>query len=164
MDSSVSPKDENWFLRVCHHISNAVYSLHWLHSAEIQHGTQTGRHILRVVTGIRSNEWVNMFITVKDKLRNKAQGPDLWMKRDWRRRNRCSHTVRSDSLHEFLCQVPNFKHTLAVLVVGTALCLSIILKWNKIYTSSNTTISYFINLKNGYEFRPMQVIIRPKYL
>jgi len=24
MDSSVSPKDEIWFLRVCHHISNAV--------------------------------------------------------------------------------------------------------------------------------------------
>jgi len=27
MDSSVSPKDEIWFLRVCHHISNAVYEL-----------------------------------------------------------------------------------------------------------------------------------------
>jgi len=25
MDSSVSPQDEIWFLRVCHHISNAVY-------------------------------------------------------------------------------------------------------------------------------------------
>jgi len=25
MDSSVSPKYEIWFLRVCHHISNAVY-------------------------------------------------------------------------------------------------------------------------------------------
>jgi len=25
MDSSVSPKDEIWFLRVCHYISNAVY-------------------------------------------------------------------------------------------------------------------------------------------
>jgi len=28
MDSSVSPKDEIWFLRVCHHISNAVYTQH----------------------------------------------------------------------------------------------------------------------------------------
>ena len=27
MDSSVSPKDEIWFLRVCHRISNAVYLL-----------------------------------------------------------------------------------------------------------------------------------------
>jgi len=27
MDWSVSPKDENWFLRVCHHISNAVYHI-----------------------------------------------------------------------------------------------------------------------------------------
>ena len=27
MDSPVSPKDEIWFLRVCHHISNAVYFL-----------------------------------------------------------------------------------------------------------------------------------------
>jgi len=25
MDLSVSPKDEIWFLRVCHHISNAIY-------------------------------------------------------------------------------------------------------------------------------------------
>ena len=25
MDSSVSPKDEIWFLCGCHHISNAVY-------------------------------------------------------------------------------------------------------------------------------------------
>jgi len=25
MDSSVSPKDKIWFLRVCHHISNKVY-------------------------------------------------------------------------------------------------------------------------------------------
>jgi len=29
MDSSVSPKDEIWFLRVCHHISNAVYNAGW---------------------------------------------------------------------------------------------------------------------------------------
>ena len=29
MDSSVSPKNEIWFLRVCHHIPNAVY-LHYL--------------------------------------------------------------------------------------------------------------------------------------
>ena len=27
MDSSFSPKDELWFLRVCHHISNAVYHI-----------------------------------------------------------------------------------------------------------------------------------------
>jgi hypothetical protein len=31
MDSSVSPKDEIWFLRVCHHISNAVYTSATLH-------------------------------------------------------------------------------------------------------------------------------------
>ena len=29
MDSSVSPKDEIWFLRVCHHVSNAVCCLPW---------------------------------------------------------------------------------------------------------------------------------------
>jgi len=27
MDSSVSPKDEIWFLRVCHHISTGLYHL-----------------------------------------------------------------------------------------------------------------------------------------
>jgi hypothetical protein len=26
MDSSVSPKDKIWFLRVCHHISTGLYS------------------------------------------------------------------------------------------------------------------------------------------
>jgi hypothetical protein len=25
MDSSISAKDENWFLRVCHHVSKALY-------------------------------------------------------------------------------------------------------------------------------------------
>jgi hypothetical protein len=34
MDSFVSPKDEIWFLCVCHHISNAVY----LHSSISLHG------------------------------------------------------------------------------------------------------------------------------
>jgi len=27
MDLSVAPKDEIWFLRMCHHISNAVYAM-----------------------------------------------------------------------------------------------------------------------------------------
>ena len=27
MDSSVSPKDEIWFLRVCHHISTGLYNM-----------------------------------------------------------------------------------------------------------------------------------------
>jgi len=27
MDSSGTLEDENWFLRVCHHISNAVYNV-----------------------------------------------------------------------------------------------------------------------------------------
>ena len=30
MDSSFSPKDEILFLRVCHHISNAVYNGYWV--------------------------------------------------------------------------------------------------------------------------------------
>ena len=34
MDSSVSPKDEIWFLRVCHHISNAVYRPTLCHTSE----------------------------------------------------------------------------------------------------------------------------------
>jgi len=36
MDSSVSPKDEIWFLRVCHHISNAVY---WVNVSQDFKGT-----------------------------------------------------------------------------------------------------------------------------
>ena len=38
------------------------------------------------------------------------------------------------------------------------------LKWNNIYTSSNTTILCFINLNNGDKFLPTQAIIRPIYL
>jgi hypothetical protein len=34
MDSSVSPKGGIWFLRVCHHISNKVYQLSALHTAQ----------------------------------------------------------------------------------------------------------------------------------
>jgi len=38
MDSSVSPKDENWSLRVCHHISNAV------HRSSLQIGLGSGEY------------------------------------------------------------------------------------------------------------------------
>ena len=37
-----------------------------------------------------------------------------------------------------------------ILVEDIPLCLSIILKWNKIYTSSNTTMLYFINLNSFF--------------
>jgi hypothetical protein len=36
MGSSVSPKDEIWFLRLCHHISNAVYQ--WFFPEDKQTG------------------------------------------------------------------------------------------------------------------------------
>jgi hypothetical protein len=54
MDSSVAPKDETWFLRVCHHISNAacntlmisVYHRKWLSNAnrtkEVDHAARAG--------------------------------------------------------------------------------------------------------------------------
>jgi len=41
MDSSVSPKDEIWFLRVCHHISDTVY-LYWCSSGYTGRGTYKG--------------------------------------------------------------------------------------------------------------------------
>jgi hypothetical protein len=49
MDSSVSPKDEIWFLLVCHHISNAVYP----HSAEEENlcASLTTPRIKRTLTG-----------------------------------------------------------------------------------------------------------------
>ena len=43
MDSSVSPKDEIWFLRVCHHISNAVYRCKEHFSFEEQLPQNTGQ-------------------------------------------------------------------------------------------------------------------------
>jgi hypothetical protein len=41
MDSSVSPKDEIWFLRVCHHISNAVYLMQHEEDRDTAVGTAT---------------------------------------------------------------------------------------------------------------------------
>ena len=48
MDSSVSPKDEIWFLRVCHHISNAVYhilSVNYVHTKYTTNTTMRSQHI-----------------------------------------------------------------------------------------------------------------------
>ena len=41
------------------------------------------------------------------------------------------------------------KFNIPDLVEEIPLCLSIILKWNKIYASLNTTVLCFINLNNG---------------
>jgi len=46
-----------------------------------------------------------------------------------------------------------------ILVEDIPLCLSIILKWNKIYTSSNTTMLYFINLKFFYYYYYVRTFI-----
>jgi len=53
MDSSVSPKDEIWFLRVCHHISNAVYkSVHILFSSQ-HYADVFMKHVWNYKTGRR---------------------------------------------------------------------------------------------------------------
>jgi hypothetical protein len=52
MDSSISPKDEICFLRVCHHISNAVYEVpqHWrsLHNWEL-HSLNFSPNAIRLI-------------------------------------------------------------------------------------------------------------------
>jgi hypothetical protein len=35
MDSSISAKDEIWFLRVCHHVSNALYQFRTSTTAQL---------------------------------------------------------------------------------------------------------------------------------
>jgi len=54
MDSSVSRKDEIWFLRVCHHISAGVYLTSLQHSRTMNDrnvfGVQMRTHQLLVVT------------------------------------------------------------------------------------------------------------------
>jgi hypothetical protein len=54
MDSSVSPKDEIWFLHLCHHISNAVYHqvlkckiLHGAYASCVLYGPQNKQKLLR---------------------------------------------------------------------------------------------------------------------
>ena len=50
MDSSVSPKDEIWFLRVCHHISNAVYqSFGDTYYPHLAYRADWGTRFLRIV-------------------------------------------------------------------------------------------------------------------
>jgi hypothetical protein len=55
MDSSVSPKDEIWFLRVCHHISNAVYETDHLPAVNAEIG-ECGE--LHLHTHVHINDWV----------------------------------------------------------------------------------------------------------
>jgi len=47
MDWSVLPKDEIWFLSVCHHISNGLYHVVWLVVITIQ-DSMYSRSIFRV--------------------------------------------------------------------------------------------------------------------
>ena len=47
MDSSLTPKDEIWFLRVRHHISNAVYQLTQINST--QHNPRGEAHCRREI-------------------------------------------------------------------------------------------------------------------
>jgi len=54
MDSSVLPKDEIWFLRVCHHISNAVY----LHT----YRQTTPCHLPEVIKMCLNMDSVNLFV------------------------------------------------------------------------------------------------------
>ena len=44
MDWSVSPKDEVWFLHVCHHISNAVYLLNVIITYQVRHLLLSASH------------------------------------------------------------------------------------------------------------------------
>jgi len=62
MDSSVSLKDEIWFLRVCRHISNAVYS-QWTVSLKFGSKVPLKKLTLspkRTVTVLKSTEWLGL--------------------------------------------------------------------------------------------------------
>jgi len=53
MDSSFSPKDEIWFLRVCHHISNAVYTLS---ATVLTDGADEGGGAVKYYRGLTARE------------------------------------------------------------------------------------------------------------
>jgi hypothetical protein len=46
MDSSISPKNEIWFLRVCHHISKAIYRITPLHTRRLSVPLLSYSHIV----------------------------------------------------------------------------------------------------------------------
>jgi len=56
MDSSVSAKDEIWFLRVCHHVSNAVYVVMKWKGVE-RRGRARGPTWLGVIPKFNSKAW-----------------------------------------------------------------------------------------------------------
>jgi hypothetical protein len=58
MDSSVSPKDETWFLRVCHHISNVVYHIHHLPPPTLLLFISGNYRLGRYLTNAGGNLWV----------------------------------------------------------------------------------------------------------
>jgi len=56
MDSSVSPKDEIWFLRVCHHILTGLYDRHICHAKEQTRGCDRTRRPLSSKAKVLSSE------------------------------------------------------------------------------------------------------------
>jgi len=56
MDSSVSPKDEIWLLRVCHHISTGLYDKHICHAKEQKRGCDRTRRPLSSKATVLSSE------------------------------------------------------------------------------------------------------------
>jgi hypothetical protein len=51
MDSVISSKEENWFLRVCHHISNAAYAnMLYCHAATVRMRTLRSHSTYNIVS------------------------------------------------------------------------------------------------------------------
>jgi hypothetical protein len=68
MDSSVSPKDKIWFLRMCHHISNAVYNPQ----------QRSNKYISRSVSNCKVNDlwysnWSHAITGAKQRSHNEAK-------------------------------------------------------------------------------------------
>ena len=71
MDSSVSPKDEIWFLRVCRHISNAVYR-QWRRNRpfiSIFYSLRNGQHLF--ILADKDSEMETLSLSFRSPSRNK---------------------------------------------------------------------------------------------
>jgi hypothetical protein len=79
MDPSVSLKDEIWFLRVCHHISNAVYNGQAVAVKDHHTGVQKDRQLLD--TDVAAGHLKIMKVglnTYSDKLCKSRLNPSLY--------------------------------------------------------------------------------------
>jgi len=88
MDSSISPKDEIWFLCVCHHISTSLYLLTSRHSRQPAHPAIPLREleISQKHTSLGGDSEIGFWLPLGQKLMGNLCVYRKWHGEEWRRK------------------------------------------------------------------------------